>query len=174
MTSIMLKNDDLNDKWWIELIKTINYFRNRFSMINKSIIFFRNKHETKILFCSFSSNWDNKLRHETQINHEMKKAYFQIVLCRTCKLRKKSHLSNAAFQRNHLSSLVHHLNQWKAKKIINYWDFIDETINHRINYILDQKTNFEIEFRNHSHRFVSAQLINYRCFILFDFLNSEN
>jgi hypothetical protein len=40
MINIMLKNVDLNDKWWIELIKTINYFRNRFSMINKSIIFY--------------------------------------------------------------------------------------------------------------------------------------
>jgi hypothetical protein len=34
MINIMLKNVDLNNKWWIELIKTINYFRNRFSMIN--------------------------------------------------------------------------------------------------------------------------------------------
>jgi hypothetical protein len=37
MINIMLKNVDLNDKWWIELIKTINYLRNRFSMTNKSI-----------------------------------------------------------------------------------------------------------------------------------------
>ncbi len=36
----MLKNVDLDDKWWIELIKTINYLRNRFSMTNKSIIFY--------------------------------------------------------------------------------------------------------------------------------------
>jgi hypothetical protein len=41
MINIMLKNVDLNDKWWIELIKTINYFRNRFSMINRSIIFYK-------------------------------------------------------------------------------------------------------------------------------------
>jgi hypothetical protein len=40
MISIMLKNVDLNDKWWIELVKTINYFRNRFSMTNRSIISF--------------------------------------------------------------------------------------------------------------------------------------
>jgi hypothetical protein len=40
MINIMFKNVDLNDKWWIELIKTINYFRNRSSMINKSIILF--------------------------------------------------------------------------------------------------------------------------------------
>jgi hypothetical protein len=40
MISIMLKNVDLNDKWWIELIKTINYLRNRFSMTNRSIILY--------------------------------------------------------------------------------------------------------------------------------------
>jgi hypothetical protein len=40
MINIMLKNVDLNDKWWIELIKTINYLRNRFSMINRSITSF--------------------------------------------------------------------------------------------------------------------------------------
>jgi hypothetical protein len=136
--------------------------------------FFRSKHETKILFRSSSSNWDNRWRHETQINHEIKKTYSQIVFCRTCKLQKKSHLSNVASQRDHLSSLVRHLNQWKAKKIINCWDFINEAINHRINYILDEKTNFKIEFDNHSHRFISAQSINYRCFTLLNFLNSEN
>ncbi len=40
MISIMFKNVDLNDKWWIELVKTINYLKNRFSMINKTIIFY--------------------------------------------------------------------------------------------------------------------------------------
>jgi hypothetical protein len=40
MINIMFKNVDLNDKWWIELIKIINYLRNRFSMIDKSIIFY--------------------------------------------------------------------------------------------------------------------------------------
>ncbi len=37
MINIMLKKVDLNDKWWIELIKTVSYLRNRFSMIDKSI-----------------------------------------------------------------------------------------------------------------------------------------
>jgi hypothetical protein len=40
MINIMFKNVDLNNKWWIELIKTINYLRNRFSMINRSIILY--------------------------------------------------------------------------------------------------------------------------------------
>jgi hypothetical protein len=77
----------------------------------------RNRHEMKIFFRSFSSNWDNELCHETQINHEIKKTCFQIVLCRACKLRKEQHLSNVTFQWNHLSCLVYYLNSEKAKKI---------------------------------------------------------
>jgi hypothetical protein len=40
MISIILKNVNLNDKWWIELIKTINYFRNRFSTTNRTMILY--------------------------------------------------------------------------------------------------------------------------------------
>jgi hypothetical protein len=40
MISIMLKNVHLNDKWWIELVKTVNYLRNRSSMTNRSITFY--------------------------------------------------------------------------------------------------------------------------------------
>jgi hypothetical protein len=50
MTSIMLKNVDLNDKWWIELIKTINYLRNRSSMINKLITSFEANTKRKFFF----------------------------------------------------------------------------------------------------------------------------
>jgi hypothetical protein len=50
MISIMLKNVDLNDKWWIELVKTINYFRNRSSMTNKSIISFEIDTRRKLSF----------------------------------------------------------------------------------------------------------------------------
>jgi hypothetical protein len=53
MINIMLKNIDLNNKWWIELIKTINYFRNRFSMIDKSIIFYQVDIERKFFFAHF-------------------------------------------------------------------------------------------------------------------------
>jgi hypothetical protein len=49
MINIMLKNADLKNKWWIELIKTINYFRNRFSMTNKSITFY--EVDTRKKFC---------------------------------------------------------------------------------------------------------------------------
>jgi hypothetical protein len=50
MINIMLKNVDLNDKWWIELIKTINYFRNRSSMTNRSIISFEADTKRKFSF----------------------------------------------------------------------------------------------------------------------------
>jgi hypothetical protein len=53
MINIMLKNVDLNDKWWIELIKTINYFRNRFSMIDKSIILYEVDTKRKFFFAHF-------------------------------------------------------------------------------------------------------------------------
>jgi hypothetical protein len=53
MINIMLKNVDLNNKWWIELIKTINYFRNRFSMIDKSIIFYEIDTKRKFFFAHF-------------------------------------------------------------------------------------------------------------------------
>jgi hypothetical protein len=50
MINIMFKNVDLNDKWWIELIKIINYFENRFSMIDKSIIFYEIDTKKKFFF----------------------------------------------------------------------------------------------------------------------------
>jgi hypothetical protein len=53
MINIMLKNVDLNDKWWIELIKTINYLRNRFSMTNKLIISFEVHTKRKFFFAHF-------------------------------------------------------------------------------------------------------------------------
>jgi hypothetical protein len=53
MINIMLKNVDLNDKWWIELIKIINYFRNRFSMIDRSIILYEVDTKRKFSFAHF-------------------------------------------------------------------------------------------------------------------------
>jgi hypothetical protein len=53
MINIMFKNVDLDDKWWIELIKTINYFRNRFSMIDKSIISYEVDTKRKSSFAHF-------------------------------------------------------------------------------------------------------------------------
>jgi hypothetical protein len=49
----MLKNVDLNNKWWIELITIINYFQNRFSMIDKSIIFYEIDTKRKFFLAHF-------------------------------------------------------------------------------------------------------------------------
>jgi hypothetical protein len=49
----------------------------------------------------------------------MRKINSQIVFRRVRKIREKSHLSNVVFQRDHLSNLVRHLNQRKARKIID-------------------------------------------------------
>jgi hypothetical protein len=53
MINIMLENVDLNDKWWIELIKTINYLRNRSSMIDRSITFYEVDTRKKFFFAHF-------------------------------------------------------------------------------------------------------------------------
>jgi hypothetical protein len=53
MINIMFKNVDLNHKWWIELIKTINYLRSCSLMIDKSIIFYEIDTKKKCLFAHF-------------------------------------------------------------------------------------------------------------------------
>ncbi len=58
--------------------------------------FLRNRYEKKVFFRSFSSNRNNRLRYETKVDHEMKEIDFKIVFDRVRKIRKKSHLSNAA------------------------------------------------------------------------------
>jgi hypothetical protein len=53
MINIMFKNVDLDDKWWIKLIKTINYFQNRFLIIDKSITFYEVDTKKKFFFAHF-------------------------------------------------------------------------------------------------------------------------
>jgi hypothetical protein len=65
MINIMLKNVDLDDKWWIELIKTISYFRNRFSMIDRSVISYEIDTKRKSSFAH--------LRRIETINYAMKR-----------------------------------------------------------------------------------------------------
>jgi hypothetical protein len=104
----------------------------------------------------------------------MKKIDFKIIFNRVRKVRKKSHLSNVAFQRDHLSCFVCHLNQEKTWRIIRWnrkWS-INRTINYWINRILDEKISSEVEFDNHFHAFV--QLINRCRFILFSIIHSES
>ncbi len=86
--------------------------------------FLRNRYEKKAFFRSSSSNRNNRLRYETKVDHEMKKIDLKIVFDRARRIRKESHLSNAASQRNHLSCLVCHLNQEKTWRI---FFFISET-----------------------------------------------
>jgi hypothetical protein len=117
MTIIMLMNVDLNNKWWIELIKTINYFRNRFSMINKLIIFYEIETKRKSFFAYLrrieTTNYAMKRKSITK----WKKTCFQIISRRARRIQRESHLSNAALQRDHLSCLVYHRNQEKARRI---------------------------------------------------------
>jgi hypothetical protein len=145
-------------------------------MIKKSIIFY--KIDTKKnSFSLISSNRNNRLRYETKIDHEMKKIDFKIVFDRVRKIRKKSHLSNVAFQQNYLSCLVYYLNQETTWRITCRWDLkwnINKIINYWINEIFDEKTNSRIKFDNHFYFFISIQLINYCRFIFFDSLNKKN
>jgi hypothetical protein len=96
MINIMLKNVALNDKWWIELIKTINYIRNRFLMIDKSIIFYEVDTKRKLFLVHFrrieTINYVIKRKSITK----WKKIDFKIVFDRACNMRIKSHLSNVA------------------------------------------------------------------------------
>ncbi len=71
MINIMFKNVDLNDKWWIELIKTINHLRNHFSMINKLVILYEFDTKRKsfsLIFVKFKQSttlWnENQSRNE--------------------------------------------------------------------------------------------------------------
>jgi hypothetical protein len=49
MINAMLKNADLSNKWWIELIKTINYLRNRSSIVNRDVIFYETINDVKLI-----------------------------------------------------------------------------------------------------------------------------
>ncbi len=97
MINIMLKNVDLNDKWWIKLVKTINYLRNRSSMIDKSITFYEIDTKKKFFFAHFrrieTINYAMKRKSITK----WKKINLKIVFNRVCKVRKKLHLLNVAF-----------------------------------------------------------------------------
>jgi hypothetical protein len=95
MISIMLKNVDLNDKWWIELIKTINYLRNRFSMTNKSIILYEIDTKRK----SFLAH----LRRIETTNYAMKRKS----ITRWKKLALRSFLAVfVKYERNHIYQML--------------------------------------------------------------------
>ncbi len=175
MISIMLKNVDLNDKWWIELIKTINYLRNRSSIINKSITSFEIDTRRKFFFAHFR-------RIETR-SYVMKRK----LVTRWKKLVLKSFsVVFVNYEKNHiyrmlrLNEIIYRVSSviWIKKKqkesfFFHFWN-IEKTIDHWISHIFDKKTSFRIESHNHSHVFVSTQSISWRRFTLFDILNSES
>jgi hypothetical protein len=80
----MLKNVDLNNKWEIELIKTINYFWNRFSMINKSIIFFKIDTKWKFFFAHLcrieTMNYVMKRKSITKWKKFVFKSFFVVLV----------------------------------------------------------------------------------------------
>jgi hypothetical protein len=84
MINIILKNVDLNDKWWIELIKTINYFRNRFSMIDKSIIFYEIDTKRKFFFAHFrrieTTNYAMKRKSITRWKKLVFRSFFAVLV----------------------------------------------------------------------------------------------
>jgi hypothetical protein len=126
MINIMLKNVDLNDKWWIELIKTINYLRNRSSTTSRSIISFEIDTKWKSSFVYFRRIETTNYVMKRKSIRKWKKVCSQIVFCRICRLRKKSHLLNVTSQWNHLSCFICYLNQEKNEKdhffsFLKYW-----------------------------------------------------
>jgi hypothetical protein len=145
MINIMLKNVDLNDKWWIELIKTINYLRNRFSIIDKSIIFHEIDTKRNFFLVHF--------RRIKTIDYVMKRKLitkwkklilksFSIVLVND----EENHISNVTLQRNYLSCLVCHLNQEKAFARCRNRNIV-KAISFRIIQFFDEKTNFKVKIQ---------------------------
>jgi hypothetical protein len=175
MISIMLKDVDLNDKWWIELVKTVNYFRNRSSMIKKSITSFEVDTRRKSSFAHLRRIETTKYVMKRKSITKWKNLALKIVFRRARKLRERSHLSNVTSQWDYLSCLVCYLNQEKARRIIfiHFWN-IDKTIDHRFSHTFDEKTSSEVEFDNHSHAFALAQSISYCRLILFESLNRRS
>ncbi len=100
MINIMLRNVDLNDKWWIELIKTINYLRNRFSMIDRLINLYEIDTKKKFFFAHFrrieTIDYVMKRKSITKWKKLISRS-FSIVFV---KYKKKSHLSNVTLQRD--------------------------------------------------------------------------
>jgi hypothetical protein len=128
MINIIFKNINLNVKWWIELIKIINYFRNRSSIIDKSIIFYEvdtkknsfslifveskqstnviyhylsNDHyfvQFQILFFIFSSRRRQRQRQQYEI--------FQKILCDTSLSNTKMILSITSVRNNRMFHFI--------------------------------------------------------------------
>jgi hypothetical protein len=91
----MLKNVDLNDKWWIKLFKTFYYFRNRFFVIDKSIIFYEIDTKKKSFFAH--------LRRVETIDYVMKRK----LITRWKKLISKSFsIVFVKYEKNHIYQML--------------------------------------------------------------------
>jgi hypothetical protein len=95
MINIMLKNVDLNDKWWIELIKTINYLRNRSSMIDRSITLYEIDTKRKLFLAH--------LRRIETIDYAMKRKW--ITRWKKLVLRSFS-IVLVKYERNHIYRML--------------------------------------------------------------------
>jgi hypothetical protein len=84
MINIMFKNVDLNDKWWIELIKTISYLRNRSSMTNKSITLYETDTKRKSFLAHLrrieTTNYAMKRKSITKWKKLVLRSFFAVLV----------------------------------------------------------------------------------------------
>jgi hypothetical protein len=124
MTSIMLKDVDLNDKWWIELIKTINYFRNRFSMINRSIISFEADTRRKFFLAHFrrieTTSYVMKRKLVTRWKKLVLRSFFIVLV---------NYEKNHIYRMLRLNEIIYRVSSviWIKKKRKESFSFISET-----------------------------------------------
>ncbi len=124
MINIMLKNVDLNDKWWIELIKTINYLRNRFLMINKSIISFKIDTRWKFFFAYLrqieTTNYVMKRKSITKWKKLVFKSFFVVFV---------DYERNHIYRMLRLNEIIYRVSSvtWIKKSEKNHFFFISET-----------------------------------------------
>jgi hypothetical protein len=124
MINIMLKNVDLNDKWWIELIKTINYLRNRFSMTNKSIISFEIDTRRKFFFAH--------LRRIETTSYVMKRksvTKWKKIVLRSFSVVLVDYEKNHIYRMLRLNEIIYRISSviWIKKKRKKSFSFISET-----------------------------------------------
>jgi hypothetical protein len=130
MINIMLKNVDLNNKWWIELIKTINYFRNRFSMIDRSITSYEVDTKRKLSFAH--------LRRIETIDYAMKRKS----ITKWKKLAFKSYsIVLVSYERNHIYRMLR-LNEIIYRVSFIIW--IKEKHSHNAEILIETSSKWSI------------------------------
>ncbi len=89
----------------------------------------------------------------------MKKIDFKIVFDRARRIRRKSHLSNVALQRDHLSCLVCHLNQ-KKREELSFVEISNKSAKRLIFESLESSTKRQILESNSIIIFISSSQLN--------------